>query len=45
VIPFNWCLSRYLPGFFPLKNKFMKNYGFRKRLILLTAIPRRCHSG
>jgi hypothetical protein len=20
VIPFNWCLPRYLPGFFPIKN-------------------------
>jgi len=24
VIPFNWCLPRYLPDFFPIKNKFMK---------------------
>lgn len=30
MIPFNWCSPRYLPDFFPLKNKFMKNRSFRK---------------
>ena len=31
MIPFNWCLPRYLQGFFPLKSEVMKWFSFINR--------------